>query len=56
LWLGAALRGVLFGIAPNDPRTYLGVALGFIVFSVIVGGLAIRGVVRIDPIRALQAD
>ena len=56
LWLGAALRGVLFGIAPNDPRTYLGVALGFVVISVIVGGLAIRGVVRIDPIRALQTD
>jgi ABC-type antimicrobial peptide transport system permease subunit len=54
--LSSAFRGVLFGVAPNDLRTYLGVAVGFILVSLMVALVAIRRVVRIDPVRALQME
>jgi ABC-type antimicrobial peptide transport system permease subunit len=56
LGLTSALQSALFGVAANDVRTYVAVAIGFVLVSLVVGGAAVRRVFRIDPMRALQVD
>ncbi|MGQ0734355.1 MAG: ADOP family duplicated permease [Acidobacteriota bacterium] len=54
--LGGAVRSALFGVSPDDPATYAAVALGFGVLATVVAALPAWRALRIDPLRALQAE
>jgi ABC-type antimicrobial peptide transport system permease subunit len=50
------LRGVLFGVTPTDPATYLGVFVLLACVSLSASYLPARRVSRLDPVRALRQD
>jgi hypothetical protein len=56
-WAGSrSLRALLFEVAPDDPRIYVGVAATFLVVAVIAALLPARRVLRIDPAEALRTE
>ena len=50
------LRGVLFGVTPTDPPTYLGVFVLLACVSLSASYLPARRASRLDPVRALRQD
>jgi ABC-type antimicrobial peptide transport system permease subunit len=50
------LRSLLFGVAPTDPRTYVGVVVLLGLASLIACYLPAYRAGRIDPMRALRED
>ena len=50
------LRGVLFGVSPNDPTTYVVVAVILIVVAGVASYLPARRAIRLDPTVALRLD
>jgi predicted permease len=56
LGLGRALTSLLFGLTPNDPVTFLGVAILLSTVAVTAGYLPARRASRINPIEALRAN
>jgi putative ABC transport system permease protein len=50
------LRAQLFEVAPTDLATYVGVALGLMMVSVLASWIPARRASRIDPMRALRND
>jgi ABC-type antimicrobial peptide transport system permease subunit len=50
------LRGMLFGVAPNDPATLVGVALLLGVAGVIACWLPAARAAAVDPAMALRAE
>ena len=54
--LSGALRSVLFGVSPNDSRTYAAVGVGFVLLALGVSAIPIRRALLIDPVRLMQAE
>lgn len=56
LGLGRALTSILFGLTPNDPVTFFGVAILLSAVAAIAGYLPARRASNINPIVALRAN
>ena len=56
LALGQLGRGLLFGVGPLDPLTYVGVAFLLLVISLAACALPARQATRVDPMLALRAE
>jgi predicted permease len=56
LGVALAVRGVLFGVTPTDPRTYAGVFALLAFVAVVACCLPARAATRVDPVQALRQD
>lgn len=56
LVLGRMLSGVLFGVSPFDPLTFVAVTLVLVVVALVANYVPARRATRIDPIRTLRAE
>ena len=50
------LRGMLFGLTPLDPGTFIGVAVLFAVVAAIAASIPAHRATRVDPLVALRTD
>jgi ABC-type antimicrobial peptide transport system permease subunit len=51
-----AVRGMLFGVTPTDPRTYAGVFALLACVALVACCLPARAAIRVDPVQALRQD
>jgi putative ABC transport system permease protein len=51
----SVIRGLLFGVAPHDPTTFIGVALTMAAIGVIACWIPARRAARIDPAITMRA-
>jgi putative ABC transport system permease protein len=56
LWLTRLLQQLLFEVTPNDPLTYVGVALVLGLAALIACYVPARRAARVDPIVALRVE
>jgi predicted lysophospholipase L1 biosynthesis ABC-type transport system permease subunit len=56
LVLSGLLRGVLWGVATNDPGTFVAVTLTFCLAILIASLMPMRSLIRLDPRAALNED
>ncbi len=54
--LATASSSVLFGITPEDPRTYVGVTLTVVLVATLAVLIPALRAMRVDPVTALRAD
>jgi hypothetical protein len=54
--LSRAAAGVLYGVAPTDPVTFVGAPLLVLAFALVVVVPPARRAARVDPVVALQSD
>jgi ABC-type antimicrobial peptide transport system permease subunit len=54
--LATVLRGVLYGVTPIDPPTYLAVFLLLATASIAASYLPARRAARTDPLQALRTE
>jgi predicted permease len=50
------IRSLLFEVEPTDPRTYVGVMVAFLIIGAVACLLPARSAIRVDPVRAFQAE
>ncbi|HVZ49429.1 MAG TPA: ABC transporter permease [Gemmatimonadaceae bacterium] len=50
------LRGLLYGVQPWDPASYLAAALALVAVVVVAGWIPARRAARVSPMEALRAD
>jgi predicted permease len=50
------LRGMLFGLTPLDPETFVGVAALFALVATIAAGIPAHRATRVDPLVALRSE
>jgi putative ABC transport system permease protein len=50
------VRGMLFGLTPLDPATFIGVVLVFAVVSTVAAAIPARRATNVDPLTALRAE
>ena len=55
-WLSQLMAGLLFGITPRDPLTFVAVTMALIAVAVVACYLPARRVLRVDPVVALRAE
>ena len=51
-----SLRGLLFGVGPSDPVTFVAAPAVLAAVALLASGLAARRATRIDPVRALKTQ
>jgi hypothetical protein len=51
-----SLRGMLFGLTPLDPGTFIGVAVVFAVVAALAASIPAHRATRVDPLVALRTD
>jgi putative ABC transport system permease protein len=56
LGVSRLMRGILYGVSPTDPRTYVGVVVILAGVAVLACIAPARRAARVDPLRALRAD
>ena len=50
-----AIRGLLFGVAPHDPVTFVGVALMMAIIGIVACWIPARRAARVDPVIAMRS-
>jgi putative ABC transport system permease protein len=56
-WMVArALAGMLYGIAPTDPASFLLASVGLLSLTLLASYIPAKRAARIDPIRALRVE
>ena len=50
------MEGLLFGVTPSDPLTYMSVALVLGAAAAIASAIPARRATRVDPIKVLKAE
>jgi putative ABC transport system permease protein len=56
LVLARLLAGLLYGIAPTDPVSFLAASIGLLVLTLVASYIPARRGARVDPIHALRDD
>ena len=56
LVLARLLTGLLYGIAPTDPVSFLVASIGLLVLTLVASYIPARRAARVDPIRALRNE
>ncbi len=56
MWLSRLVQDLVWGVAPNDPRTLLLVSAVLVSVSILATWLPARAVTRVDPVSALSAE
>ena len=51
-----SVRGMLFGLTPLDPGTFIGVAVLFAVVAAVAASIPAHRATRVDPLVALRTD
>jgi ABC-type antimicrobial peptide transport system permease subunit len=54
--MGQALQGLLFGVKPIDPLTFVAVPIMLTAVAVLASWIPARRVLRVDPITALRME
>ena len=56
LGLTRLMSGLLYGVSPTDPLTYMSVALGLIAVALTASYLPARRAASLDPITVLRSE
>jgi ABC-type antimicrobial peptide transport system permease subunit len=54
LGVAGVMRGLLYGVAPRDPATFVGVGLALVAAAVAASWLPARRAARLPPVEALR--
>jgi ABC-type lipoprotein release transport system permease subunit len=54
--LSRVLQSLLFGISATDARTYVAVAVGFLLLGAAASAAPIRRALNIDPVRIINVE
>jgi putative ABC transport system permease protein len=56
LWLTRFLSGMLYGVEPTDPLTFVGLGAGALVIATLAALLPALRATRVDPVVALRQE
>ena len=55
-WLSRLLEGILYGVEPGDPITFLGAGAAMLGVALLAAFLPARRALELDPAEALRAE